>query len=48
MFENKKIYKMSANVRFGVFLGCMIVSWKNNKDEKVLGAASFEGFSLCK
>ena len=48
MFENKKIYKMSANVRFRVFLGCMIVSWKNNKDEKVLGAASFEGFSLCK
>ena len=39
---------MSANVRFEVFLGCKIISWENNKDEKVLGAASFEDFSLCK
>ena len=39
---------MSANVRFGVFLGCKIISWKNNQDEKVLGAASFEGFLYAK
>ena len=39
---------MSANVRFGVFLGCKIISWKNNQDEEVLEATSFEGFSLCK
>ena len=37
---------MSANVRFGVFLGCKIISWKNNQDEKVLGAAGFEGFFM--
>ena len=39
---------MSANVRFGAFLRCMIISWKNNQDEEVLEATSFEGFSLCK
>jgi len=35
---------MSANVRFGIFLGCMIISWENNQAEKVPGALSFEGF----
>ena len=42
--KNKIIFKMSANVRFGVFLRAKIVPWKTCKHDAAFGVASSEGF----